>query len=201
METLVENVCQNEAVDENRGYEKIISTMTSMITASDNESYNEMVRLQSSERSFTQGCLLVNAYMQEEGFEETGICHTLSPSNAESEATENKKNYTSVEDCGALLEAIYSGTCVSRAASAEILELLLQQQNQDKIPSGVPEGIQVANKTGETDETQHDVAIVYGTRTDYILCVMSSEIDGEGEAITAIGEVSAKVYEYLNEED
>ena len=36
-----------------------------------------------------------------------------------------------------------------------------------KIPQGLPDGIKSANKTGETDQDQHDIAIVYGEKTTY----------------------------------
>lgn len=179
--------------------EKAETLLTSMITVSDNESYNELVRMHSSTRSFTDGCLFIEDYLcSDTVYINTGIFHTLSPSSTESEKTEETKNYTCVEDCGLLLESIYEGTCVSSEASREMLDLLLQQTVTDKIPSGLPDGISVANKTGETDEVQHDAAIVFGEKTDYILCVMSSDISGAGDAQSVIQDISGMVYEWLN---
>lgn len=135
--------------------DQVDELLTAMIEQSDNESYNELVRLESDADSFS-------------------------------------------EDCGALLEKIYNGTCVSEEASGEMLQLLLNQQSVSKIPEGVPEGIQVANKTGETDDSQHDAAIVFGEETDYILCIMSSECSDQSQAISVIQTISQTVYEYLN---
>lgn len=45
--------------------------------------------------------------------------------------------------------------------------LLLNQQVTTKIPSGISASVEIANKTGETDTDQHDIAIVYGKK-DYI---------------------------------
>lgn len=42
-----------------------------------------------------------------------------------------------------------------------MLELLLNQQNTTKIPAGIGADVRVANKTGETDSDQHDMAVVY----------------------------------------
>lgn len=179
--------------------EKVMTLLTNMITVSDNESYNELVRMHSSTRSFTDGCLFIEDYLcSDTAYINTGIFHTLSPSSTESERTEETKNYTCVEDCGLLLESIYEGSCVSTEASREMLDLLLQQTVTDKILSGLPEGISVANKTGETDEVQHDAAIVFGEKTDYILCVMSSDISGAGDAQSVIQDISGMVYELLN---
>ena len=46
-----------------------------------------------------------------------------------------------------------------------MLNLLSNQENTWKIPQGLPDGIKSANKTGETDQDQHDIAIVYGEKT------------------------------------
>ena len=70
-----------------------------------------------------------------------------------------------------------------------------QQQSTAKIPGGLGVDVRTANKTGETDEDQHDIAIVYGTKTTYILCVMS---ENASNAIANIRNISRVVYNYLN---
>lgn len=153
--------------------EKFTDILTAMITVSDNESYNELVRLHSPSLDFVEGCTSVEEWLEDSNYTDTGIYHTLSPSETEPQYTSDEENHTSVEDCGKLLEAIYSGTCVSEEASREMLAFLCEQQLTTKIPAGLPEGVLSANKTGETDEVEHDTAIVFGEETDYILCVMS----------------------------
>ena len=107
-------------------------------------------------------------------------------------------NTTTAEDCGLLLERIYKGECVSAAASEDMLELLLNQKNTTKIPSGIAADVTVANKTGETDTDQHDMAIVYGPTTTYILCVMSEGFKNADQAVENIRKISGVVYNYLN---
>lgn len=138
-------------------------------------------------------------HTKESAYIHTGIFHTLSPSDTEYQSIADSSNHTFPEDCGRLLERIYEGTCVSEEASWEMLELLLQQEVVNKIPAGLPTGITAANKTGETQEVQHDAAIVFGEKTDYILCVMSSELDDSNEAVNLIQEISSVVYSALNE--
>ena len=79
-----------------------------------------------------------------------------------------------------------------------MLSLLLNQDTRTKIPSGLKESVQVANKTGENDKSQHDIGIVYGARTDYILCVMSENAGKEADAVSNIQRISAMAYYYLN---
>lgn len=175
---------------------KLNDLLWNMIAVSDNESYNEIVRLQTDSHDFLQGAELINEYLEEEGYAETSVQSSLSPSSTQPVSL-GGKNTTSVKDCGRLLERIFKGQCVSREASAKMLDLLLDQECTWKIPAGLPENIRVANKTGETDTDQHDIAIVYGPKSTYILCVMSQECP-QDDAIDNIRSISRTVYNYLN---
>lgn len=175
---------------------KLRSLLWDMIAVSDNESFNEVVRLQTESHDFLAGAELINEYLQAEGYTETSLQSSLSPSSTPAVSL-GGKNMTSVKDCGLLLERIYNGLCVSSEASGEMLNLLLEQECTWKIPAGLPDSVRVANKTGETDMNQHDIAIVYGDKTTYILCVMSQECP-EDTAIDYIREISGTVYNYLN---
>ncbi|MCC8138618.1 MAG: class A beta-lactamase-related serine hydrolase [Clostridiales bacterium] len=200
MDDLIANYCSIHGSSEETASATIEDRLYTMIVYSRNESYNELVRLHSSSGSFTSGCRLVNSYIAENGYADTGVYTTLHPSDSSFESTGEGTNHTTVEDCAALLESIYNGTCVSEEASEAMLNLLLQQDVTTKIPAGVPDGISVANKTGDTDEESHDVAIVYGEKTTYILCVMSTGVDemGAGNAGNLVKEISTLVYDFLN---
>lgn len=178
--------------------EEVTEMLELMIRQSDNEAYNELVRLHNQDESFLAGCLEINTYIRTNGYEDTGVYHSLSPSDTAPVSISDVKNHTSVEDCGKLLEDIYRGTNISEEASGKMLELLMGQETTYKIPEGLPAGVKCANKTGETEETEHDAAIIYGTDTDYILCVMSSGIQSEDEAVGVINSISSRVYYYLN---
>lgn len=196
-----ETVKQNEAkklntTDMKKAETKLNDLLWNMITVSDNESFNELVKLQTDALDFKKGAEDINKYLEKEGYKETSVQHTLHPA-ASAQETLGGRNMTSVKDCGALLEKIYHKECVSKEASEEMLNLLKNQENTWKIPEGLPEGILSANKTGETDQDQHDIAIVYGEKTAYIICVMSENCP-EGTAVTNIQKISRLVYNYLN---
>ena len=174
--------------------DKVDTLLWNMITVSDNESCNELGRLQSEKHDFLDGAELVNKYLEKEGYTETTYQNTLHPSSSQ-KLSLGGHNMTTVKDCGKLLERIYKGECVSKEASEEMLNLLSNQENTTKIPEGVPADVKTANKTGETDEDQHDIAIVYGPKTTYILCVMSED---SANAIANIRSISKVVYNYLN---
>ena len=166
-----------------------------MITVSDNESYNELVRRHGG-GSFVKGTAVVNQYLKKNGYTRTGCHSSLHPSSS-SWASDGGRNTASAKDCGKLLEQIYRGKCVSKQYSKEMLNLLLHQTVRYKIPAGLPSGVVCANKTGETSSVQHDIAIIYGKKTDYVLCVFSSGAS-EGHLQSGIRAVSTRVYEYMN---
>lgn len=198
----MENVMANEGqklkkeADSPEVKVKVDDLICNMITVSDNESFNELVRLQSEKSDFKEGAEKINEYLKEEGYGDTSVQHTLAPSASPSIGL-GGRNTTSVKDCGMLLERIYKGDCVSKAASEEMLNILLQQEVDWKIPSGLSSDVKVANKTGETDTSQHDIAIVYGEKTTYIFCVMSQNCP-ESTAIHNIRDLSRVVYYHLN---
>lgn len=178
--------------------ETVYTLLENMIEISDNESYNELVRIQSPDRDFTEGCRIINEYLQNEGYSDTGIHTTLHPAASRSVKDGLGDNVTSVEDCGKLLEKIYRGTCGSQEDSGEMLHLLLNQENTLKIPGGLPEGTEVAHKTGETSEVQHDVGIIYGEKTDFILCIMVDDITSAAYVYPQIHKLTETVYDALN---
>ena len=75
----------------------------------------------------------------------------------EKDSTAN--NFTSASDCCRILTEIYKGNLVNQKASEEMLNLLKQQNLKGKIPSGLPNGIKTASKTGEMTEDQNPVLI------------------------------------------
>lgn len=170
---------------------EINALLQEMITISSNTAYNELVMRQGANHDFYAGCFTVNAYLVKNGYTETQI-HTAYGGLG---ISDGGTNTTSVKACGKLLEAIYRGTCVDKESSQKMKNLLLAQQRRGKIPAGVPSGVKVANKTGETASCDHDIAIVYSPKCTYILCVMSTD---SYNAASRIAQISKTVYEHLN---
>lgn len=177
--------------------ETVTRLMREMISVSDNDAFNLMVMKCAPDGSHITGRGVIQEYINENGYSNTTITSILVPTKYKAPSSPGR-NSTSAIDCGLLLERIYKGQCVSPEASEKFLNLLLDQTHVGKIPAGLPEGTKCANKTGDTDEVQHDGAIVYSPNGVYILCVMSS---GCGSAISNIQTVSKTVYEYFNPEE
>ena len=140
----------------------------------------------------------VNDFIEEHDFTDTHQYNGLEDSNL---WYGDEANVTSVKDCGRFLEEIYDGDMVSHLASRQLEGYLLNQDITWKIPAGIPSEIKTANKTGEKDNTQNDVSIVYTPYRDYIICVMATDLTDEDTALENIRAVSGKVNEFLQEAD
>ena len=132
----------------------------------------------------------VNEFAKKNGYKATQLNRKMLENNG-------TENYTSVKDCGKMLEKVLNGTYVSKHASERILEKGLKaQQRRSKIPAGVPSGVKTANKTGELNNVDNDAAIVWSPACTYILCIMSSDTGGR---ISEIVKLSSMVYNGINE--
>ena len=79
--------------------------------------------------------------------------------------------------------------------SQDMLELLKAQERTGKIPAGIPDGVETANKTGELENVENDAAIVWAGEHPYIVCIMSSNLQNASEARERIVSMSKQIYE------
>lgn len=85
----------------------------------------------------------------------------------------NSPNATA-SDTALILEKIYKKEAVSKKASEEMINLLLGQKINDRIPKYLPKDIKVAHKTGELGSIRSDAGIVYSQKSDYIFVFLSN---------------------------
>ena len=185
------------ATEPSSDYENSLkSLLTQMITVSDNDAANELARRLGG-GDFQKGASVLNEFCQEHGYTSTHLGREFLASNPTDD------NYTSASDCCRLLSDIYSGTMVNADASADMLALLKAQTRTGKIPSGVPSGVETANKTGELSAgdglgvVENDIAIVFDKEHPYVLCVLSNNIQNNSSAQETIKKISADVYQYM----
>lgn len=177
----------DEIVNEN-GKETVDSFLSSMITVSDNDSANSLTAMLGKGDS-EAGKAAVNDYCSQNGYKDTYMGRMLLESNAKGE------NYTSAADCGKFLEGVYNETMPH---SAEMMALLKQQERTEKIPAGIPEGVETANKTGELDIVENDAAIIFNGNAPYILCVLSDNVSDAAGARENIKNLSADIYNAMS---
>lgn len=91
-------------------------------------------------------------------------------------------------------ELLSDGSLVSPGASGEMIELLMRQTVNDRIPALLPPDASVAHKTGELPEVRNDGGIVLGPGGRYIIVLMSDGVDPD-EATWAEAKMSRMVYD------
>lgn len=133
-----------------------------MIDISDNTATNILINQVEMEQ--------INATMQHLGLKETRANRLLFDVKAKECGLQN---YFAPREIGLLLEQMWRGELVSPAASCAMIEILLNQQLNSKIPYYL-RGVSIAHKTGEDDGTTHDVGIVYAEEP-FILCLASND--------------------------
>lgn len=150
-----------------------------MITISDNNA-----ALLLSEKV---GLVNVSKFLSEQGFISSRV------------GTDNKPTISPLE-VALFLKRLYEGKIVDNLSSNKMLDLLKWQKLNTKIPKYLPENTIIAHKTGELDEYNHDVGIVFSPKGDYIFVVISkSDISSRHLAEERIAVLSRDVYEYFNE--
>lgn len=160
-----------------------------MISESDNDSTNRIITFLGNGDA-KAGEYFVTCFAQNMGF-------TSSKLNRLMLEQVDVQNYTSVTDCGKVLEQILKGEYVSDVASKCILDAMKNQKTLYKIPMGLPKDVFFANKTGELDDTENDAAIVWTKNNVYIICVMSNAVPSVMEAQKHIADISRITYNYF----
>ena len=107
-------------------------------------------------------------------------------------------NTTTSADLAVLLAAIEQGKVLSPASSAEMREILLAQEFNEKVPAGLPAGTKVAHKTGEITAVSHDAAIVYPPgRKPYVIVVLTKGLREGKDSAALIADISRIVWAHV----
>jgi beta-lactamase class A len=116
----------------------------------------------------------------------------------------HSENVSTPRDMGILLYELERGwreglrTVAAPASCKAMIDILLQQEDRDKIGRGIPHGVPLANKTGEITAVRNDVAIVdpYGD-SPYVLVVLTKNLDDFSLGVRAIRHIARAVHARL----
>jgi beta-lactamase class A len=165
------------------------------------ESLRELVRLMITISSNFATNLLIqrvgaqqaSAFMRELGAPDVRVLRGLEDGRA---FDLGMNNVASAYGLMHLLHGLVEGRVVSRAASDEMIQVLLGQVFNEAIPKGVPEGLPVAHKTGCITGIYHDAAIVFPERRKpYCLVVMTQGIQDEPAGHALVASISKFCYD------
>lgn len=169
----------------------VMDLVTLMIIFSDNTATNVLIDLLGIEE--------INATIKKLGFEKTILRRKM----FDLEKSRNGiQNYISAGEVGSLLKMMYEGNLISRKASEKMISIMKNQQLASKIPfylKAIPDGPEIAHKTGEDRGITHDVGIIYG-KVPFVVCFCGNETDTpQFERLMA--DISLELYQELNGEN
>ncbi len=112
----------------------------------------------------------------------------------------HSENLTTARDMGTLLYQIERGahegiaTVASPRSCRKMIDILLRQEDRDKIARGLPLGTPLANKTGEIDGVRNDAGIVdpYG-ESPYVIVVLTKDLGDFSLGNMAIRKIASAV--------
>ncbi len=101
-----------------------------------------------------------------------GVCYSLGPDN----------DVGTPAALTELLARIWRGEIISRAACDGMLEILLKQQLNDRLPRYLPPGTPCAHKTGTLPGIRNDSGIIYASEISHVAVTVFSRWDDEAAA-------------------
>lgn len=111
--------------------------------------------------------------------------------------TSFEKNETTPQDTALFFQKLYYGGLVSDEHREEIFSFLTETIYENRIPAGVPEGIQVVHKIGTEIGSFSDAGIIFSERP-FILVIISKNAR-ESEANEVLPEITRAIWEFENE--
>jgi beta-lactamase class A len=127
-----------------------------------------------------------------------GYSHTmLNNYNAAGVLTGDKQ--TSASDVALLLSRLYKGTLLSKTSSEHFIHLLKGDTINYMLPSGLPSGTVIAHKVGFLGQYQHDAGIVYGTKKNMLVVMLTKgwTTSPETQATAAFTTLGQAVWDYM----
>jgi beta-lactamase class A len=166
----------------------IQTDLNNMILNSDNSAARTL--------GFLYGWKNINSLLQSQGINSTNLYNYVPPS---TDPVGDK--HTTANDLANTLSKLYNGQLLNSTNTQLLIGLMKQQHYRERIPSGVPSGIAVADKPGwlspadgVNEYVQNDAAIVYGPKSTYILTIVTT-----GSSTQALANLSKLIYNQLEQ--
>lgn len=161
--------------------ESLDSLIRRMIQSSDNEATNSLIDYVGMDK--------LNQYFASAGYTQTTVQRKMLDTNAQAQGLEN---YTSLNDTMTFLKKCL--TYQTESPYSEMLTVMKGQQINTKIRRLIPEGVQVANKTGELGGVDNDIGIIFSDHP-VIISVLTNNGQSPETVRQAISQLSLDAYE------
>ena len=127
----------------------------------------------------------IDTFIQANGFANTQI-DNYGPRSS-------RDKLTTAADLSEFMWRLHHKQLMNAEHTQAILDRMKKQVWRERVPAGVPTGIEVADKPGWLGPIENDAAIVYGTKSTYVITIVSS-----GSSAANLAALSKSVYDYLN---
>jgi beta-lactamase class A len=112
-------------------------------------------------------------------------------------AAEGRENVSTPLEMMTLLEKIWNGDFLKEPYRKDFLEILAIPKDSP-LRSGVPDGVDVAEKPGELEAVRCDSGIVQLAGRPYVICVMTTFLKRDADGNPAIAKISRLAYEHFS---
>ena len=160
---------------------------TLMIVVSDNQATNILIDFLGMEN--------INQLGKELRLKETFLGRKMMDIEARKKGYDN---YTCVDDISLLLKLIYQEKLINKEASQLMLDILLRQQQGERLQRYLPSDIKIAHKCGDLDNLENDGGIIWIGDKAYILVVLTNGMPNL-QCKQTIGKISKFVYDKMEE--
>ncbi len=157
-----------------------------MIVISDNTATNMLMRRMG-------GIDAINGQLRDIGIETSRFGRYMMDFEARERGIDN---WLTAPETAQLYVAIELGTATGTPEGGQaVLDVLLAQELQSRMPVLLPEGTRVAHKTGSLAAVCHDSGIIYAPSGPIALAVLTKGIEERSVAVDAIRKIALLVYD------
>lgn len=110
-----------------------------------------------------------------------------------------RENYTSAGEMADLMLKLYHGEIIDRTCSVQMLDIMKGQADECMMRVDLPDEITIARKSGELENLDHEIAIVYGTPCDYLYVFFVWDASSNNDARQILQRTSKIVYDYFDQ--
>ena len=175
-----------------------------MISISDNTATNIVIDSQGD--TFDERLATINNRIKSLGINKTELMNRLMAFDTKKKTPDSLRygvGYTTPADMVKLLELVYNGEIIDRQSCGEIIDIMKKCKSTRMIPRFLPEGTQVAHKSGAVDDSRSDLGIVFSPAGDYAIAVYTDLLTDQSwdignEGLTLIANISKIVYDHVN---
>lgn len=152
-----------------------------MIVMSDNIATNLLIR--------RLGMDEINQEIRSIGMTGTALRREMMDAAAKARGLDNE---TTAEDTAKVLKAI-----LNHRRRGEMLDILLRQQCNNKLPARMGEDVKFAHKTGDLPGTEHDAGILISGGQEALVVVLTAQLGDNQDGIRLNQEIGAALYHYF----